>query len=104
MKIQFNTDNHIKGGEQVTSPLSDMIEGSLDRFSHQITRIEAHLSDENSSKKSINDKRCLLEARLEGLQPIAVSNLGSTHEEAVSGAIDKLITSLETTLGRLSKR
>ena len=104
MIIQFNTDKNIKGTVSRTSPLTEMISDELSRFSDRISRIEVHLSDEDGSKKGQNDKRCLLEARLSGLQPIAVSNFGDTHEEAVSGAIDKLKASLETKLGRLEDR
>ena len=52
-------------------------------------------------KEGIEDIRCLLEARIEGRQPIAVSNQADNIELAVSGAIDKLKASLETILGRL---
>ena len=64
--------------------------------------LEVHLSDENGSKDGIHDKKCLLEARLEGRQPIAVTALASTYELAVNSAIDKLKASLNTILGRLT--
>jgi hypothetical protein len=44
--------------------------------------------------------RCLLEARIEGKQPIAVSCQEDTVELALSGALDKLKNSVETILGR----
>ena len=102
MKIQFNTDSNIRGTNQLTTPLEAAISEGLSRYSAQITRVEVHLSDENGNKESPNDKRCMIEARLEGMKPIAVTNKGNTHEEAVYGAIDKLKTSLDTILGRLS--
>jgi hypothetical protein len=37
-----------------------------------ITRIEVHLSDENGKKEGHNDIQCILEARIEGRDPIAV--------------------------------
>jgi hypothetical protein len=46
----------------------------------------------------------VLEARLAGLQPIAVSHQASTIELALSGAADKLERSIENTLGRLKER
>jgi hypothetical protein len=65
-------------------------------------KVEVHLSDENSHKKSgHNDKRCVLEARLEGLQPIAVTLQAATLDQAVDGAAEKLKNSLESALGRL---
>ncbi len=42
----------------------------------------------------------MLEARMEGRQPIAVTNNADTNEQAVKGALDKLIASLETIIGR----
>ena len=100
MTIQFNTDNNITGSEDLQAPLNVAIEKSLSRFSNQITRVEVHLNDENSHKKGQNDKRCMLEARMEGRQPIAVTNNADTNEQAVKGALDKLIASLETIIGR----
>ena len=52
-------------------------------------------------KEGVNDTRCLLEARMEGRQPIAVSHQADTYEQAVSGAIDKLKSSLDTIIGRI---
>jgi ribosome-associated translation inhibitor RaiA len=103
MKIEFNTDKTINGDERHQNHFTSLIEEALKRFQSHITRIEAHVSDENGSKKGVNDIRCLLEARIEGRQPIAVSCQSDTLELAVSGAIDKLKTSLETILGRIQK-
>jgi len=100
MTIQFNTDKNIKGSEELRKPLIALISEELIRFSDQITRLEVHLSDENGSKEGQNDKRCIIEARLEGFKPIAVTNHANTHEQAVEGAVDKLKTSLDTMIGR----
>ena len=100
MTIQFNTDKNIQGREELTTPLIGLISEELNRFSDKITRVEVHLSDEDGNKDGQGDKRCLLEARLEGRQPIAVTNMADTHEQAVEGAINKLKASLETILGR----
>ena len=101
MIIQFNTDNNINGTEELRKPLIAEINEELSRFSPQITRLEVHLTDEDGPKNGLNDKRCMLEARLEGRQPIAVTNHSNSHEQAVSGALDKLKTSLDTIFGRL---
>lgn len=103
MKIQFNTDNNIPGRERITQPLSELIEKDLNRFARQITRIEAHLSDVNGDKNTHNDIHCVLEARLEGLKPVAVNHNADTHEQAVRGALKKLESSLDSLLGKLQK-
>ena len=43
----------------------------------------------------------MMEARLEGRQPIAVTHQAATVEQAIDGAADKLKRSIESTLGRL---
>jgi hypothetical protein len=43
----------------------------------------------------------MVEARLAGLKPIAVSDHANSHEQAIFGAIDKLKTSLDKITGRL---
>ena len=102
MQIQVNTDNHIEGGVELTRQVEAVVEGALGRFAERITRVEVHLTDENSSQKSSeNDKRCVMEARLAGLQPITVSDQGGSVEQALDGAADKLAKTLDRTLGRL---
>ncbi len=101
MKIQFNTDKTINGEERNQDFFTSQIAEELDRYQSYITRIEVHLSDENGKKEGRNNILCLLEARIEGRKPMAVSNQSDTIELAVSGAIDKLKASLETTLGRI---
>ena len=101
MTIQINTDNNLSIHEAFGNKLEDLLSEDLSRFSDHITRLEVHLSDDNGSKDAINDKRCLLEARLEGRQPIVVTQVANDYEQAVHGAIDKLKSSLDTILGRM---
>ena len=101
MKIQFNTGRNIIGSEELRTSLTSIISGELSRFNDHITRLEVHLSDEDSNKNGVNDKRCMIEARLEGMKPIAVTNHADTQEQAVTGAVEKLKSSLNTIQGRL---
>lgn len=103
MKIQFNTDKTISGKERNEEYFTSQIAEELDRFESHITRIEVHLSDENGKKEGKNDIHCMLEARLKGRKPIAVSDQADTVKQAVSGTIDKLKISLETIMGRIQK-
>ena len=105
MLIQINTDSNIEGNERLAEQVEAVVRDAVDRFSAQITRVKVHLSDENSGKKfGAGDKRCLLEARLAGLQPISVTDEAATLEQAVDGAVEKLTRSLDSTLGRLGTR
>ncbi len=101
MIIQVNTDGNIEGKKELVTKIQTEVGNSLTRFRDQITRVEVHLSDENSDKKfGTEDMRCLLEARLAGFRPFAVSHQATTLDQALDGAVDKLISSLETTLGK----
>lgn len=105
MIIQINTDSNIRGDAELVQRIEAVVGDSLERFRGQVTRVEIHLSDENSENKfGTDDMRCLLEARLAGLQPISVSDQAATLEQAVNGAVEKLKRSLDSTLGRLGKR
>lgn len=101
MIVQFNTDKTIDGDKKHQNYFTSQIDEELDKYKSQITRIEVHLSDENGKKEGMNDIKCVLEARLEGRSPIAVTQQADTVELAVSGAIDKLKNSLETIVGRI---
>jgi ribosome-associated translation inhibitor RaiA len=100
MKIQFNTDKTVSGEERQQDFFTSQISDELKRYQSEITRIEVHISDENGKKDGINDIRCLIEARLEGKKPIAVSCQADNVELAVSGSIEKLKTTLKTILER----
>jgi ribosome-associated translation inhibitor RaiA len=102
LQIQINTDRHIEGHEALAAQISSIVESSLSRISDSITRVEVHLSDENSAKKGGNDDiRCVMEARLEGRQPSAVTHQAATVDQAVEGAAEKLARMIESTLGQL---
>jgi ribosome-associated translation inhibitor RaiA len=101
MKIQLNTDVHIDGKEALAAQVSATVEQALDRFSEHITRVEVHLADENGGKSGQKDHRCMLEARLEGRQPVAVTEHAATLEQAVQGAAQRLAHLLDSTLGRM---
>lgn len=101
MTIQINTDKNVSVHEAYDNQLEALLTDELSRFDEHITRLEVHLSDENGNKDSQDDKKCLIEARLKGRQPIAVSALANTYDQSVNSAIDKLKTSLNTIIGRL---
>ena len=100
MQIQINTDRHIEGQERLTTWASDVVEQALSRVSDRITRVVVHLSDENGDRSGQQDKQCMMEARLEGRQPIAVTHQAATMDEAVNGAAEKLSGAIESIIGR----
>ena len=104
MHIEVSTDNSIDGSEALTNHIKGLVKNALARFGDQITRVEVHLSDANAGKTGQDDKHCMIEARLEGSQPTAVKHTAATLDQAVKGAADKLKSSIESALGKISDR
>ena len=100
MLIQFNTDRNIEGHQRLEAYVNEVVAGELANYSDNITRVEVHLSDDNGSKGGQNDKRCVLEARLENRQPIAVTSQANTIEQALNDALEKLVSVLKTIDGK----
>ena len=101
MHVQTNTDRHITGSERLSAHVETLVADALGRFTEQITRVEVHLSDENGARGGGDDIRCVMEARLEGRPPAAVTHQAATVDEAAGGAAAKLARAIENTLGRL---
>lgn len=104
MKIQLNTDNHVEGRDKLAAYVEDVVTDILGRFRDRITRVEVHLSDENSHKGGGDDKRCVMEARVEGRPPTAVTHHAASVGQAIDGAVEKLKRALENDFGRLADR
>lgn len=104
MQIQVSTDNHTRGSEELIGQVEAEVESGLRRFAEQITRVEVHFSDENAAKTAGDDKRCRMEVRLAGAQPIVVTADAPSLDAALDGATGKMKRQLETILGRLGNR
>jgi len=101
MIILINTNHSLTASEKFTAPLTKLISEELERFSDHITRVEVHLTDENGAKSGPDDKKCTIEARIEGKQPIAVTDYANSYEQAVSTTVEKLAAMLHTIFDRL---
>jgi hypothetical protein len=101
MHIQFNTDNHIDGYQRMENYFSENIAIALKRFEDKVTGLEIHLGDENSDKFGTDDKKCSIEARIAGHQPVAAVHHADTIEKAVHGATNKIKKVLETTFDKM---
>ena len=104
MHFQVRTDNHIENSEALIDSIRDEVEAALsDRFVDRIRRVEVYLQDMNAQKGGV-DTRCSIEVSLAGHQPVAVDERATGVDEAVSGAIDKMMHVLDRTLGRIEDR
>ena len=100
MQVLVNSDNHIDTSSSQASGIREHVQHKLQRFEDHLTRIELHLSDENGHKGGSQDKRCQIEARPKGRDPVSVSHQAETLNQAIEGAMDKLGTVLERTVAR----
>ncbi len=104
MKIQMNSDKNVELDSSLARLVEQELTSALDRFSDQITRIEVHLGDEIAGRSDGRDKRCTLEARPAGKPPVTVTDWAGTSEQALGGAVKKLLSLLESKAGRTDSR
>jgi len=100
MEIQINTGHFIKAHDALIEQIKNSVMNSLNRLSDHISRVEVHLSDEDGNKNGKNDKRCVIEARLKGRKPIAVTHNSEILDLAVEGAINKIISMIDSIIGQ----
>ncbi len=103
MQIQINADHHLDSSEARDQWARSVVESALGHLAQHVTRVEVHFSDENAGLGGTPDKRCLMEARLNGRSPIAVIQHAESLDAAVNGASHKLVRAIEHELGRAAK-
>ncbi len=100
MEIRVKIDASIDERVKLADYVARVVESSLRRFGARIGRVDVHIGDE-SDDQGEQQKRCMIEARVEGHQPTAVVCQAATSDKAVDGASDRLEQSLENLLERL---
>ncbi|MET1079759.1 MAG: HPF/RaiA family ribosome-associated protein [Pseudomonas sp.] len=103
MHVQVNS-NQIEGNARLQEWVGSAVMARLERFEELLTRVEVHISDENAQKSGPDDKRCQIEARPKGHQPLSVSHKAADLDLAVEGAAEKMRHALEHLMGRLDAK
>ena len=103
MQIQINADNHLEPSEARDAWVSSVVESAMAHVADSVTRVEVHLSDENAGQGGAPALRSMMEARVNGRPPIAVTNDAASLDSAVNGAVHKLVRATEHAIGRASK-
>ena len=105
MKVQVNTSNDIDNKDALERWANEYLGEQLARFEQDLTSIEVQMSDENHAAKGGGmDKRCTMEARINGRAPVAVTNYAPNQDLAFRGAAEKLAHALDHTFGKLDRR
>jgi hypothetical protein len=102
--IQIHADNQIDHDNGRNAQLEEQIRQRLARFEDRITDVEVHVSDINGPRGGNADLRCSIEARVNGIAPVAAIDQGDTVDRAVIGAAKKVVRALDHQLGRLNDR
>lgn len=100
MQVLVNSDKNVSVDAAMVDRVKEELVSSLARFSGEITRVEVHFGDETAGRSDGRDKRCMLEARPAGHPPVTVTDWAGTAEAALNGAVDKLLSLLDSTWGR----
>ena len=104
MKIQINSDKNIAVDANLTAKAEAQIERALERFARRLTRVEVYLSDVNSTKPGLRDKRAQVETRPAGQKPVSVVHEAATIAQALRGAASKMQRLLQSSFGRMATR
>ena len=102
MLIEVRTDGNINGGEQFSDRVKAELRTALHRHGDRIRRVDGPLSDAVGNKTSHDDKCCMIEARLDGREPIVVTHQENSLDQAIHGAVHKLKQSIDSALGKES--
>jgi len=88
MQIQINAPD-IQLSDAIAAKVHEEVQHAMRVFQDQVTRVEVYLHDANAHKGGI-DKRCVMEARLAGHQPLATEHATNDMYEAIRHAANKL--------------
>jgi 1-deoxy-D-xylulose 5-phosphate reductoisomerase len=105
MLVQIRTDRNIEDHDDLEQRVTEKVQRELKRYAERLTRVEVYIADENSAAKSgAKDKRCTVEARAAGLQPLAATHQAETVDAAVAGALASVRRALSHAAGQRGDR
>jgi len=104
MIIQINTGENLENNARTKEYYSDLVNENLDRFTEYLTRVEVHMADVNAGKSGPADKKCTIEARMSGRDPIAVTAQDEKVEKAFNAALGKVKASMTTIVGKMQEK
>ncbi len=99
MQIQINAGD-VQVTDAIEQHIHDSLEQALKHHPERVTRIEVHLRDDASKRQGVKDKRCKIEVRLAGLDPLAVEGDSDDLYDAIKQAAGKAKRAVEHKLER----
>lgn len=102
MQILINTDRHTTRSEELVTRIEAIAQKELKHQAAHLTRVEYHLSDVNSETRSgATDKRCLIEGRIAGRDPVTAEHRGEDIQQAVLEATRQLARGLDRVISKM---
>ena len=101
MQVQVHAGDNVQGGESLAQWAQDEVQNKLSRFREQVTRVEVYLTDVDALRNGGKGKRCVMETRAAGRQPLAVNAEAEKVAEAFNAALEKLHRALETDIAKM---
>ncbi len=100
---------HIKPGNLQTSAAIEAwvrrkLVGVFRRYGAKMTAIEVHFEDVNGTKRGDNDARCVMEARVNGREPVAIRARADDLYAAIDAAARKLDAAICRAVERIDTR
>ena len=102
MQIQIHWTD-VESSAALTTHVEEQVHHALRHCEDHFTRVDVHLHDDNADKSGPNDKRCKIEARPRGAEPLVVEGTGDDHFKTVSSVTKKLERTARTFVDRHRK-
>lgn len=93
----------IERSDALDETVRAQLERAAGRHFDRITRFEVHLADTNAHKKGAGDRRCRVEARPRGLDPILAEDEGDDMYTVVKRAAEKISRALTRRFEKLDE-
>ncbi len=100
MQVQVHAGDNVQGGESLAQWVQEEVQTKLSRFREVVTRVEVYLTDVDALRNGGKGKRCVMETRTAGRQPLAVNAEAEKVADAFNAALEKLHRTLETDLAK----
>lgn len=102
MQVQVHTDATIQGGESLETWVREEVNTKLARLKEHVVRVEVFLTGVDALKSTGGPgKKCVLETRANGRQPVAVNAEAGKVKDAFNAALEKLRRAVETDLDKV---
>lgn len=103
MHIEISYQN-LPHSDALNEHIRQQLDSTIGRFADRVTRVEVHVGDVNAGKSGPDDKRCMMEARPAGADPMVVEAHHSDLHTAIADAAGKLRRVLDKHYSKLAER